>query len=114
MRLRRLFQSGRPAGVHVIRAGPVQRFSVRLVDQAIMDGWMALKGDVLTLHARPPVQYRIVQRPGLFCCHCRVPQEHSRAAQQHVALWHGGKPSPDLTNVSGYARINYYEGRRMN
>ena len=69
--------------------------------------------DVLTLHARPPVCYRIVARPGLSCCHCRAPQENFSAAQGHVAQWHGGKPSPDLTNPSGYARINYYEGRRM-
>lgn len=113
MKIRRLFQGGRPAGVKLLRVGPIQRFSTRLVDQAIMDGWMSVKAGLLTLHTQPQkIHYRVTRTPGIYCCHCGAPQEHGAAAQAHVAQWHAGKLSPDRENPSGYIQCNYYEGRR--
>lgn len=105
-----------------------QNFSVRLVSQALAEGWMELAGDTILLHTDVgPLRYTVKRAPGYYCCHDgkRIPisemAQHERlrsgvgrlAAQEaraYLAL-HGyaGKPSPDAANPAGYVSLEHYE-----
>lgn len=95
--------------VSVLRAGPRQRFSVRLVDQGIEDGWISIGGTTLQLKTDPPLAYEILRVPGLYCCHCMAPQASPAQALVHLDAAHAGKPSPDPCNRAGYEQIHYYD-----
>ncbi len=95
--------------IKILRAGPRQNFSDRLVGGGILEGWIALKGDKLTLLTKPRAVYRIKRKPGYYCSHCGEAMPGSQEARAHIADEHSGKKSPDPSNPAGYERIHYYE-----
>ena len=117
MLLKRLFDHTDPkkprcSGVQVMRGGEYQKFSTRLVERAVKEGWLTLGGGKVTLASDPPTVYAIERAPGYYCCHCKVPLDSQKDAQLHVAKEHAGKESPDLSNPAGYERIHAYECKR--
>ena len=47
------------------------RFSIRMVDQAVTEGWMTLGRGRITIHTMSgDVMWRIVRKPGAYCVHC--------------------------------------------
>ena len=95
--------------IKVIRSGPRQRFSDGLVGGGILEGWVALKGNTLTLLTKPRLRYRVERTPGWYCSHCGEELPGSPEARAHVETEHGGKKSPDPSKPAGYERIHYYD-----
>lgn len=95
--------------VTVLHAGPRQRFSIRFLDQGIEAGFLALAGGAVHLKTEPPLVYRVLRVPGLYCCHCGAAQVSAEQARAHVAAAHPGIPSPDPCNRAGYEQIHYYD-----
>jgi len=68
MRLKRIIGPNKEVvGIKVLHAGPVQRFSPRLIQKGQAEKWLSLSGDKLTIHAvDAPVVYRVTQYPGNY------------------------------------------------
>lgn len=113
----------RHTGIHA-----EQNFSVRLVSQALAEGWMELQGDTILLHTDVgPLRYSVKRAPGYYCCHDgkRIPisemAQHERlrsgvgrlaAAEARAYLatqGFAGKASPDPANPAGYLVLEHYE-----
>lgn len=88
---------------------PEQNFSIRFVDRAQREGWAMIEGYDLLLDVYPePLTYRIVRRPGRYCCHCGETVGNSTEAQAHVLQKHGKEKSPDPSNPAGYMQLNAF------
>jgi len=89
MRLKRIYANEGDkmtlAGIKVLEAGPVQKFSPRAIDKMVAEGMMAVDGDMLALATEPPLTYRIVRKPGTYCCYCNAPVDSGAPALAHVA-----------------------------
>ena len=113
MFLKRMYDMGaRPpvvTHVKILRAGPRWRIPAQVVAEATAEGWMTLADGIVTLKAYPPVRYKVLRGPGLYCCHCGQAQTDRHAVQAHLLAEHRGKASPDAENPSGYARLNYFD-----
>jgi hypothetical protein len=110
-----LLQVRRPPvrGVEILHAGPVQHFSPALIEQGTAKGWLVVSGESLTITtAESVVRYRVVRRPGYYCCHCDRLLDDGSGATAHLAAAHAGVESPDPGNVAGYRRDNFYACRR--
>lgn len=62
--------AGHCTGVQVKHTGlkPQQNFSHRLVEQGILEGWIQIEGDTLTIRAEPEdLRYHLQRRPGYYC-----------------------------------------------
>lgn len=113
----------RHTGIHA-----EQNFSVRLVSQALAEGWMEVSGDTILLHTDAgPLRYSVKRAPGYYCCHDgkRIPisemAQHERlrsgigrlaAAEARAYLatqGFAGKASPDPANPAGYLVLEHYE-----
>ena len=134
MRLKRLYEhvpdGSAPHGVHKITQAPLrvsgvrvletkrlQRLSQNVIDGGAREGWLSMGRGVITLHGVDgDVVYHIVRTPGGYCCHCEAPVEIVRTIDadgltlgaRHVRDVHGGAPSPDTSNPSGYRDEPYY------
>ena len=95
--------------IKILHAGPEQHFSEGLVGGGILEGWIALKDEKLTLLTRPRAVYRIKRTPGYYCSHCGEAMPGSQEAKAHIADEHPRKKSPDASNPAGYERIHYYD-----
>lgn len=95
--------------IQILRAGPEQHFSEGLVGGGILEGWIALKGDKLTLLTKPGAVYSIKRKPGYYCSFCGEPMDGSHEAKAHIEEEHKGKKSPDPSSPAGYERIHYYD-----
>ena len=95
-------------GVHI-----EQNFSARLVVAGMKEGWIAVKGDKLTLNVKPEaLHYTVKRMPGHYCLHCGEKLQSSAdglLAQLHVAEQHTGKKSPDKNWPGGYSVTNAFE-----
>lgn len=98
--------------VKVLRAGALQNFSTRFVEQGLAGGLVSVSGDTLTLHAQPQLRYLILRRPGYYCCHCDAAVDDAAGAKVHLDKEHKGKTSPDAGNPAGYRRDNFYACER--
>lgn len=121
MNLKRLYEDdddGNPqvVGVEVLSLGstPNQHFSTDLVVSAIAQGWMVPSAGKLTLKgANMTVPYKLLRKPGYYCCHCKAALD-SGTGKAHVEAEHDGELSPDPANPSGYEMINYYDCVEIN
>jgi hypothetical protein len=64
--------AGTPRCTHVLvkhtGTSPEQNFSHRAVEQAMVDGWMHIDGDTLTVTAEPEdLLYQVKRTPGYYC-----------------------------------------------
>ena len=114
MLLKRVFDHTDPTKpkldhIKVLRAGSKQRFSTGLVAAGAKEGWLTLGGGKITLTTRPPVSYRIVRTPGIYCCHDGKEMGDQLEARAYIAAHFAGVPSPDGENPAGYTVINYYD-----
>lgn len=71
MLLKRKFDEARRC-THVLvkhtGASARQNFSHRLVEQALVDGWMQIQGDTLVIRAEPEdLTFRLLRTPGYYC-----------------------------------------------
>ena len=112
MKLKKKYdQKGLISHVEILTAGPIQRFSPRLVDKALMEGWMLMENNTITIQSKSKdVNYLIVRYPGIYCCHCGEQlADGGRVANEHVESRHAGIVSPDLSNLAGFRYDNFYE-----
>lgn len=133
MELQRLYEKdkdGAPVrikGVQIRHAGAKQNFSPDWFTRAKREGdWLVLSGDVICVNGEDrkgeklTVRYRVVRKPGFYCCHCGEQLEGNPADPidcadnsgrlAHVASFHAGEKSPDPSNPAGYMGMNYYQG----
>lgn len=110
MLLKRLYDDhGKICGVRVLRAGAVQHFSPRIIEQGVAAGWLSMVDGLLTVNGHDgPVVYRIERTPGYYCCHCQAKLSDQTEARAHVTADHGGAASPDASNPAGYRRDNFF------
>jgi len=89
-----------------------QNFSTRFVETGILEGWVSMVGQTITLHTKPQnLVYAITKRPGRYCSHCGDKlNDDTRGveARAHVREKHPGKKSPDPESPAGYAQVNAY------
>lgn len=121
---RRYDEDGKVSGLEIKHTGtrPEQNFSTTLVAEWIGSGLASISGDMLLLSTKPePLRYKILRKPGYYCCHTGKRMEMSPEAYGDPALAaiEGrqylkdagllGKLSPDRNNPSGYRRTHAYE-----
>ncbi len=92
--------------------GEGQNFSTRFIDTGILEGWITMDKNKITLHTKPQnLAYTINVRPGRYCSHCgdKLPDDtRGLEARSHVREVHPGKKSPDPESPAGYAQVNAY------
>ena len=103
-------------GVQVLRAKDFQRFSPDLVAAGVAQGWIVVEGNTLTVKNSVPnddgsytvqnIVYRIVSRPGYYCCQCDAPVANAEDAKAHILAEHPDQTSPDPSNPAGYRRTH--------
>lgn len=134
MELKRIYDSstGKPvlAGLKVLRTSPTQKFSPRLLDGLVKDGFAEVVDDMIFLRTDPPLTYKITRWPGTYCCYCNEAVDPGKAAQAHVAEHRARRPSlgerivaffgiktkelqPDSNNPAGYRQDNFYFCERV-
>lgn len=126
--------SGKPVlvGVEVLHAGPRQRFTPRLIEKGVSEGWLKFRdGMVVVEGVNCSLRYRVVREPGYYCCHCGAQLQSTNEAREHVKthsrqvvvnpswferVFLGARPetvyetpAADPDNPSGYRRDNFYE-----
>ena len=100
--------------VKVLRSKDRQNFSTRFVEQHLADGLLSIGKGQITLHTVPELIYRIVRKPGYYCCHDDIPVADADDAKRHIAKHFKGKESPDPSNPAGYRRDNFYACEKVN
>jgi hypothetical protein len=97
------------SGVNILRHGKTQKFSPRLVQGGLSEGWLEITGDTITINGKnKKLVYRIDTNPGYYCCFCNASVGDSSGATVHLSKEHKGKKSPDKSNPSGYRKDNFY------
>jgi len=94
--------------VKVLRAKGNQNFSTRFIENQLAAGLLSMANGEITLHTVPELKYRILRKPGYYCCHDNEPLSDGGHARKHLAEHHQGKKSPDACNPAGYRRDNFY------
>ena len=115
MKLKRVLdEKGLVSHVEVLSGGDAQRFSPRVVEKGLMEGWMSIGQDSITIKAKPTdMVYSIKCQPGVYCCHCQeLLAGGGEMAMEHIRLSHPGAVSPDSCNRAGYRYDNFYECRK--
>ncbi len=95
-------------GVKFLHGGLRQKFSPRIIERALAEGWLELSDNMVRLRTDPPATYRIIRTPGYYCCFCNKPLNDSSSAVAHLESEHSKMKSPDPFNPSGYRRDNFY------
>jgi hypothetical protein len=113
MLLRRLFnlsgENPKISGIRILRAGPRQHFSQKIIDQGIFEGWLSMgQGRITLISEGGVVIYRIDRAPGYYCCHCQQKLDDGPTGQAHVETTHKKKKSTDPSNPCGYRKDNFY------
>lgn len=100
-------------GIRVLHGGFRQNFDPELIRAAAREGWARIRDDEVQLKGEADLVYRykILRRPGTYCCHCNAAIERSMMLH-HVLHSHVG-PSPDRENPSGYKVVSAYECVRV-
>jgi len=99
------------ARVEMLNAPAKQNFSIGFMEQSLKDKVLAMSGDRVIFNSRPPVIYKILRRPGRYCCHCGQKLEDDdigSLARIHLLAMHTDKASPDRENPSGYRRDSFF------
>jgi hypothetical protein len=112
MELKRIYDhsSGEPKLDHVTvnRVSQKQNFSQKFINESIENGLMSIGGGVITMHTKPGLKYRIVRKPGHYCCFDDKKLSGEKAAKKYVAENFAGKESPDSNNPAGYRKDNFF------
>jgi hypothetical protein len=113
VKLKRLYNGT----VRVLRAGREQKFSQRVFDGGIAEGWLSVERGKVTIHGDDGNrEYVIVRTPGYYCCHCdaslpdaaQIISPGFTSGMKHVRDEHGDAPSPDPFNPAGYRKDCFY------
>ena len=112
MLLKRVYnhKSGTPVLSHVavVRSKDRQNFSTKFVEDHLASGLITIAGDSLILNTVPAIEYRIIRRPGYYCCFDDCAMPDGSAAKTYISEKYAGKTSPDNNNPAGYRRDNFY------
>lgn len=102
---------GAVKGVEVLKITNTQHLTGSFLEGGESEGWLSRSGDVIVIKnlKGSDVRYKIVRRPGYYCCHCKKAVDDGQSALIHLAAQHQGVTSPDPSNPAGYERINYYD-----
>lgn len=95
-----------------VLSGPVvgefQNFSPEQLYERTVDGLVTMTADEITWHTTPRLKFRILRRPGYYCCFDDMPMSDGAAAQAYIREHFPDKESPDPANPSGYRCDNFY------
>jgi len=113
MQLKRVFDKDKSKGlkldhVKVLTSSEVQKFSTGFVEKQTASGLVSIGDGKITLKTVPPLSYKIVRGPGMYCCHCDAPLDDRPEALLHLKASHDGLESPDKQNPSGYRVDHFY------
>lgn len=88
---------------------PVQKFTRRFLDKGMEEGWLLIGGGRFVIKGDSgDVVYKIVRKPGLYCCHDNQPLPDQIAARAYVAEHFAGVESPDANHPSGYRNDDFF------
>jgi hypothetical protein len=90
--------------------GDRQNFSTRFVQSGIVEGWLSFAdGEFRIRTADGDVAFRVLELPGVYCCHCGSKLDAgNEVAQAHVADHHADDASPDPQHPAGYRVSHAY------
>lgn len=112
MFLKRVYDhsSGSPVltGVKVLHAGDRQNFSQSFLDQGIEAGFVTMSRGEVIIHSTPELRYKIIRKPGYYCCFDDKPMSDGAAAREYIEKNFSGQTSPDPSNPAGYRQDNFY------
>ena len=102
MRLQRLYKDGTVTGVKVLRAGDKQHFSESFIAGAESEGWLEFDGQCVVISGEDGVLvYRVIRKPGYYCCECEEQLDSRSDALDHL--------ESDHNNQGRYEVINYFD-----
>lgn len=121
---RAAFKGAKLSHVEVLNAKDDQNFSPKIVMKGMVEGWLTMAGDKITILAKPEnVVYDVIRKPGAYCCHCGEELEQGEAFNEdgskttpgatHVKQKHAGATSPDPNWPAGYKVENHYTCKRQ-
>jgi hypothetical protein len=101
----------KPVGIDVKHTGhsAKQNFSTKLVHELLEAGMLTLDKDLVLKTASADLRYKVLRRPGLYCCHCSYRPGDQLEARAHIKSKHFGVVSPDKQNPYGYAQLSHFE-----
>ena len=113
MELKRIFKDT-PEGkkvdhMRVGRLTPTQKFTQRTLDKGFAEGWLSIGDGKITIKSSPSdVVYKIVAKPGLYCCFDNEPLDDEKSAREYVNQQYAAQESPDRNNPAGYRKDKFY------
>lgn len=117
MKLKRIYDhsSGTPVlkEVKVLHAGDKQHFTQHFLDTGVEAGFVTISKGEIVLHTNPELRYKIVRKPGYYCCFDNAPMGSGAEAQEYVSKNFANQPSPDTNNPKGYRQDNFYACERV-
>lgn len=96
---------------HVVlrRLTDTQKFTQRVIDQGVTEGFLSIIKGELVFHTKPKdTKYRIIRKPGHYCCFDGQFLTDEKTARKYVADNFRGQKSPDKDHPAGYRKDNFY------
>lgn len=97
--------------LEVISNPSTQKFTQRFLDMGVTEGWLSIANGNFIIKTAPELEdvvYKVVRKPGHYCCHTDQPLADEHAARKHIADNYLGVESPDPQNPAGYRKDNFY------
>jgi hypothetical protein len=112
MQLKRIYNTDGPNPVldhiKVLQHSKNQRFTQKLINRGVAEGFMTVGQGIITLHTQPQLTYKIVRGPGIYCCFDGKKLDDEKAARAYVEQNFSGQASPDKNNPAGYADERFF------
>lgn len=103
--------------IRVKTAAEFQKFSPRIINTAVIEGWMTLGKGLLTIHGEEgDVVYKVLRIPGYYCCFCGGKLDGEVKSRAHVLELHKDAKKPNTrasrNNPAGYELAAYFSCAR--
>jgi len=114
MKLKRIYdQNNQLDHIQIMGAKAEQRFSQKLINQGIEEGFLSLGKGLIVFHTVPQMTYRIIGTPGLYCCFDENKMGDTAEAKDYIAKYYSDQISPDRQHPSGYRFDHFYTGQLL-
>ncbi len=91
-----------------------QKFIQETINTLMEDGFLSMSKGVITVHGRLDkdtpldLNYKVIRKPGYYCCHDEKLLAGEEAAREYVAKNYPDTDSPDPQNPAGYRKDDFF------
>lgn len=87
----------------------VQKFWDRVITRGVSEGWLSVSKGKFVIKSEPnDIVYKIITKPGYYCCFDNCLMESGAQAKAHIEANYKDQESPDPSNPAGYRKDDFY------